>query len=567
MHEPAVLGGDLNARDELAFEEGHDADMPNGGNEKGFESVQTRSAPSSGMENDLEKGDARSSHTSISGGAVKVQPDMTVTAVEPSDPNVVFWEGEDDPENPMNWTNKAKWSSIAMLSIITLITPLASSMFAPGVPQCMADFKSTSETLAAFVVSVYLLGFCFGPLIIAPLSEMYGRLIIYHVCNVGFLIFTIACAVAPTLNALIIFRFFAGCFGAAPLTIGGGSIADCMHQTKRGGAMAIWAMGPLLGMVSTSASICSNANVALGPVIGPVAGGFLAKAKGWRWIFWLLTMLAGCSIIGSYLFLRETHAPTLLAKKVKKMQKETGNKDLRSKLDSGLTPKDLFLRSIVRPTKMLCCSPIVAAMSIYMAVVYGMLYLLFTTFTYVFEENYGFTESTVGLVYIGCGAGMIIGLVILGTISDPLIKRLSAKNGGVMKPEYRLPPVMVLGFFIPVGLFIYGWTAQYHIQWAVPLLGTLFVGVGLIAAFMCVQTYLVDAFTIYAASALAANTVLRSIFGAVLPLAGLKMYAVLGLGWGNSLLGFVSLALIPIPYVFFIYGERIRTHPRFQISL
>lgn len=265
--------------------------------------------------------------------------------------------------------------------------------------------------------------------------------------------------------------------------------------------------------------------------------------------------------------MRESYAPTLLKKKTLRLQKETGNMNLRSKLDTGLTPKDLFLRSIIRPTKMLLFSPIVAAMSTYMAVVYGILYLLFTTFTYVFEENYGFSESTVGLVYIGTGAGMIIGLGFLGALSDPLIKKLSAKHGGAMKPEYRLPPSLIGGFFIPVGLFLYGWTVEYKVQWAVPLLGTLFVGVGLIAAFMCIQTYLVDAFTVYAASAMAANTVLRSVFGAVLPLAGLKMYAVLGLGWGNSLLGFVSLAMVPIPFLFFIYGERIRTNPRFEVKL
>ena len=112
-----------------------------------------------------------------------------------------------------------------------------------------------------------------------------------------------------------------------------------------------------------------------------------------------------------------------------------------------------------------------------------------------------------------------------------------------------------------------GWTAQNEIQWAVPILGTLFVGVGMLAAFMCVSTYLIDAYTRYAASAMAANTVLRSIFGAVFPLFGLQMYDALGLGWGNSLLGFISLAMCLIPFLFYYYGERIRTHPRFQVKL
>ena len=116
-------------------------------------------------------------------------------------------------------------------------------------------------------------------------------------------------------------------------------------------------------------------------------------------------------------------------------------------------------------------------------------------------------------------------------------------------------------------VFLYGWTADKHIFWFVPILGTGLVGLGLLATFMPIQTYLVDAFTIYAASALAANTVLRSLVGALLPLAGQKMYATLGLGWGNSLLAFIALAMCPIPVIFYKYGERIRKSPRFQVTL
>lgn len=138
---------------------------------------------------------------------------------------------------------------------------------------------------------------------------------------------------------------------------------------------------------------------------------------------------------------------------------------------------------------------------------------------------------------------------------------------GEMKPEYRLPPMIPGAFFIPVGLFIYGWTAEKHVFWFVPILGTGFVGFGILATFMPIQTYLVDAFTLYAASVLAALTVLRSLLGALLPMAGPSLYATLGLGWGNSLLGFIALGLIPVPFFFIKYGERIRKDPRFQVKL
>lgn len=146
-------------------------------------------------------------------------------------------------------------------------------MFAPGIPQVMADFRSTNQLLGSFVVSIFVLGFAFGPLIIAPLSELYGRVYIYHCTNILFLVFTIACAASSSMGMLIAFRFFEGLAGSAPLTLGGGTISDMIVQEKRGGAMAIWAMGPLLG-----------------PVVGPIAGGFLTQAKSWRWVFWVIAM-------------------------------------------------------------------------------------------------------------------------------------------------------------------------------------------------------------------------------------------------------------------------------------
>jgi multidrug resistance protein len=149
-------------------------------------------------------------------------------------------------------------------------------MFAPGVEDVLSEFHSTSTTLASFVVSVYVLGYCIGPLIVAPLSEIYGRLPVYNVSNVLFLIFTVACAVSSSLPMLIVFRFFAGAVGSTPISIGGGTFGDLFRVEERGAAMSVWAMGPLLG-----------------PVVGPVAGGFLAEAAGWRWVFWLITIAVG----------------------------------------------------------------------------------------------------------------------------------------------------------------------------------------------------------------------------------------------------------------------------------
>jgi len=160
------------------------------------------------------------------------------------DPNIIDFDGPSDPENPLNWPSSKRWGMIALISAITFLTPLASSQFAPGVPDVMRDFNSTSDLLSGFMVSVYVLGFAFGPLIIAPLSEMYGRLPLYHCCNFFFIVFTIAAAVAGGMAQFVVFRFFMGCFGGAPMVLGGGTIADLIPREQRGTAMAVWMMGP-----------------------------------------------------------------------------------------------------------------------------------------------------------------------------------------------------------------------------------------------------------------------------------------------------------------------------------
>jgi multidrug resistance protein len=157
---------------------------------------------------------------------------------------------------------------------LTGISPLASSMLAPAVPLIMAEFHEESKIFATFVVSIFVLGFAVGPLTLAPLSEIYGRVPVYNTCNVLFLVFTILCAIAKDSGMILAARFWAGLTGVAVITCGAGTIADLIPVAQRGRAMAIWTMGPLLG-----------------PVIGPVAGGFLVEARGWRWVFWVIVIL------------------------------------------------------------------------------------------------------------------------------------------------------------------------------------------------------------------------------------------------------------------------------------
>ncbi|CZT44713.1 related to multidrug resistant protein [Rhynchosporium secalis] len=539
-------------KEPVASYEHHNADAPTGVPDVRADVKPKRPTVDANRKSSL-RGSRGKENRSVNGASRDVEKAKRKTSGAGRDPNIVWWDGPHDPTNPMNFSRWSKILNVTLVSAICFVTPLASSMFAPGVPELMHEFDQSKDVvLASFVVSVYVLGFAVGPLFFAPLSELYGRLPIYHFCNFAFLAFNIACALATDLPMLIVFRFMAGVFGSAPLTNGGGTIADLVNAEGRGKAMSGFVMGPIIG-----------------PIIGPVAGGYLSQAKGWRWVFWVLSMISGAFGVASLIVLRETYAATILRKKTMRLRKSTGNNLLRSRLDAGLSPKDLFVRAIIRPAKLLAFSPVVLVSAIYVGVVYGYLYLLFTTFTPVFEEVYDFTTGSVGLAFLGLGIGSVIGVTFFAWSTDRMFKRrkaaLEAASGDEgaaaiipSEPEMRLQMVIPLYALIPVGLFIYGWTTHHKVHWMVPILATVLIGIGNMAVFMGISLYLIEAFSVYAASALSANTVIRSIMGAVLPLAGQTMYERLGLGWGNSLLAFVALALIPVAWGLMKYGARLR---------
>ena len=264
--------------------------------------------------------------------------------------------------------------------------------------------------------------------------------------------------------------------------------------------------------------------------------------------------------------MKETYAPRLLAKKALRLRNETKNPNLRLKFDKGQTPLQLFRLAIIRPTKMLARSPIVFILSLYVAIVYSYMYLLFTTFTTVFEGTYAFNSGEAGLAYLGLGIGFCIGQFSVGIFTDKYLKRQKAKHGQA-RPEDRLPPLVLGSFLVPIGLFWYGWAAEAHTHWIVPIIGTSFCGIGILYVFLPVQMYLIDAYTLYAASAIAASTVVRSVFGTVIPLAGPALYANLGMGWGNSLLGFIAIAFAPTSLLLLKYGQKIRQNPKFLPQL
>ncbi|KAJ3783432.1 multidrug resistance protein 4 [Lentinula aff. detonsa] len=447
---------------------------------------------------------------------------------------------EDDPINARNWSFSKKWSCVAIVSLYTFLSPLSSSMLAPGLPDIAAKYGVTSTTETSLMLSVFLISFAFGPLLLAPLSEMYGRTWVLHFGTFFSLAFNLGCAFAPNAGAFIGFRFLNGFSGSAPIACGGGSIGDLFSERDRASAMAIYSLGPLIG-----------------PAVGPVAGGFIAQTIGPKYVFIVIAAACGVSLLIGIPVLKETYAPVIRSRRIRAEGDTEKAKHFHGPI-SDMGKWEYLWLNLSRPVILLSRSFICFILSLYMAFMYGIYYLMFTTFPELFNVIYGFDTGTGGLVYLGLGIGFLIATMFGAKTADQIYHHLSAKNGGKGKPEMRIPALAFGSLWVPVGLFWYGWSAQAQIHWIMPIIGSGIFGFGMMTTFLPIQLYLVDAFQ-FAASALAAAAVLRSLLGFAFPLFGTQMYNALGYGGGNSLLGGLAIVLgIPFPIWIYYKGEEMR---------
>ncbi|ONH69016.1 hypothetical protein BON22_1697 [Cyberlindnera fabianii] len=459
------------------------------------------------------------------------------------DPELVTWDGDEDPENPRNWTYRRKWKSIGIASIYTFLSPFASTMLSPAVSDISAEFGNDT-VVAALMVSIFILAWALFSPLIAPLSEMYGRKRVLDASAWFMFFFNIGCALSQNVTQMCIFRLLAGAGGCAPISIGAGVIGDLVNNKERGRAMALYSLGPTVG-----------------PCVSALIAGFIVESVNWRWCFWVLVIVNGVVCVWGTLTLEETYAPQLLKVKAAKLRKRTGNNNLHSlyEIATGETTFDRFYVNLTRPVIMLFTHPMVFGFGVFMAIAYGCLYILIVTFPSNWGSTYGFNKGGVGLMYLSLLIGYMIGVFVNQKVADYIYNRLTLKNGGVAKPEYRIPALFVTGILLSGGLFWYGWGSEYKLHWMFPAVGAAIFCFGMIPVFYCIQNYLIDMNPRFAASAIAAASVFRSFFGFAFPLFAPKMFAALGAGWGCSIFGFLILvAGIPFPVYVFLYGERLR---------
>ncbi|KAI9835397.1 MAG: hypothetical protein M1819_002315 [Sarea resinae] len=475
--------------------------------------------------------------------AADLQLQKTRSSRHAGDPNLVTWDGPDDPANPKNWKLKKKWAATLTVSSFTLISPVSSSMVAPALPTMAKQFGITSEVEEQLILSIFILAYAIGPLILGPLSEIFGRVPVLQLSNLFYLAWNIGCSFAQNKQQMIAFRFLSGLGGSAPLALGGGVLSDCWRAEERGKSISIYSLAPLLG-----------------PAIGPIAGGFITQNTTWRWAFWATSIADAVIQLFGLFFLRETYAPKLLGQKAKRLRKETGNMKLHTEYDNpDKTFGKLMRTSLIRPFRLLSTQPIVQVLAIYMAYLYGLMYLVLSTFPTLWSEEYHETIGVGGLNYVSLGLGFFLGTQICAPINDRIYRRLKKRNNGVGRPEFRVPLMFPGSALVPIGLFWYGWSAQAHVHWIMPNIGATIFAAGIIIGFQSMQTYIVDSYTRYAASAVSATAFLRSLAGFGFPLFAPTMYKALHYGWGNSLLGFIAIFVgLPGPFMLWMYGEKLR---------
>ncbi|KAF2024513.1 MFS general substrate transporter [Setomelanomma holmii] len=460
---------------------------------------------------------------------------------------VVEFSGKEDAMHPQNWPMNKKLYLGAILAFDALSATMGSSIFSSAIRPVSMEFGVISE-VGTLGTSLFVFGYAFGPLMWAPFSELYGRKPPIIIAAFGFAIFSIAVAVGKDLQTVLICRFFAGLFGSAPLAIVAAVFADMFNNKVRGLAVAVF-----------------SATVFMGPLLAPFIGGFITTSSlGWRWTEYISSFMGFLAFGLLFLFMEETYPPVVLINKASELRRRTKNWGIHAKQEEiEVDFRELIVRNVSRPMRILFTEPIVLLITLYMSFIYGLLYLFLTAYALVFEGVYGWSAGVSGLAYFGMVVGEIIAFIAIVLLNPRYAKQLEANNN-IPVPEWRLPISMVGGVLFAGGLFWFGWSGYTgKVHWIVPVLSGLFTGFGIFSIFLSLLNYIVDAYLMFAASAIAANTFMRSIFGGVFPLFATYMFNGMGIEWASTLLGCVAAVLVPMPVVFYIFGKRIRAKSKF----
>ncbi|CZR55833.1 related to multidrug resistant protein [Phialocephala subalpina] len=461
----------------------------------------------------------------------------------------VTWNGDADPKDPYNWPFGKRMAMTVLISAGGLVSTIGTSMMAPALPQISTDL-ALGASATQLALSIYLLAFVFGPFVIAPFSEMYGRKPAWLFCHSWFIFWNALCPLNKSSSILIMGRFLSGLGGSVGIALAAATTADLWRPSQRGMSLSIVTFAPFLGAA-----------------IGPTLGGSITQNIGWPWLFWTVSFFDLAILLLSLFLVHESYAPVLLSRKASSLRKATGHPYETKFERSNPTLRKKLLVSFTRPLKLMIRRPIIQFMSVLLAYNFGIYCLALATFANIFADKYHQSETARGLNYIAIALGSTIATQVGGPITDRVWAHLKRKAGGAVVPEYRVPLMIPGTILTPIGLFLYGWSAEKHLPWIVTDIGAAIFSGGVMMGSNAMYAYLIDEFAEHAASANAAARSWTNILGFAFPIFAPSLYQKFGYGWGNSLLGFIYIGMaIPAPLILWKYGARIRAVGRVQVK-
>ncbi|PYH42427.1 putative MFS transporter [Aspergillus saccharolyticus JOP 1030-1] len=475
-----------------------------------------------------------------------MSPSTSIEALETGTAGLETKHVDVDPAHPQNWTLAKKVRTIIILGLMNVLATVASSILSPGQTQIMQEFDIKKE-VAILTTTLFLVGYIFGFLTFGPLSEKFGRKWPLIIGVTVSSLFELMPALGQHIPTILIGRFFAGLFGISPVAVMGGVVSDCFATEQRGNAMVI-----------------AVALMFSGPTFGPVFGGFIvASSLHWRWTVWVIIICGlGLSLIAVALF-PETYPPVVLRDRADaapegKPAALSITSAVVSAEKEGLELAQIARLYLVRPFWLISTQPILFLLTLYQSILYGILYLFYQSYPYSFGELRGWRTGLNTLPLLGIIVGVFLGALAMILYNQLYFRHHCHDAHGQFIPESRLPPMILGGMLIPIGMFWYAWTSDPAICWASSVCANLLIGGGMYLLFIQGFSYIVDCYTAMANSALGVNGAMRSVFGASFPLFASAMFHGLGVAYATTILGAVCVALVPVPVCFWYWGGRIR---------
>lgn len=469
---------------------------------------------------------------------------------------VVDWEGPNDPLKPHNWPMALRVRATVIVALVAVAGTAASSIDAAVLPQ-YSEYWHVSEVAGTLATALYLMGFAIGSQFAGPFSETLGRNIIYIITMFIYMLFLMACALAPTFGGHITLRFLAGFFGSTPLTVGGGTIADLWNPLEKTFGFPIYAF---IGFS--------------GPLFGPVIGSYIGPSGiGWRWCEWLMLVLGGIVTVIIVLAQPETYAPLLLSWKAKHFRELTGDDRYRSPLEVRRTTFMTRLKiALYRPFVMIWTEPIILLMALYLTILYIVLFTFFVGFEFIFTDIYDISQGLTNIIWLAVAVGfcpvwLTVHIIYKWTVKDMQEQsKITGEPVSAPRPETRLWFAILGGAFaLPISLFWMGWTDFKSVSIWSPIIASALFGYGTITIFIAAYLYIIDSYSVYAASALSFVTVTRYMAAGGMTIVGVPFYKNLGPRWTLTVLGCISALMAPVPFILYKYGAKIRTKSAYAV--